>query len=124
MVSNLLVECRCKRGEQTRGTVPPGGRNVIIEIGSVKLLSLGQSYKATGWAGLRGRKILVLFVALVLSGGAFVLAAGEVRAQQQPASPKKAYAAVAAPGSVRLAVGPPPASKTAPLAVGRRSIAS
>jgi hypothetical protein len=67
---------------------------------------------------------LVLFVAFVLSGGAFVLAAGEVQAQQQPTSPKKAYAAVAAPGSARPAVGSPPASKDAPLAVGRRGAAS
>ena len=124
MVSNLPMERRCERGEQTRGTVPPGGRNAIIEIGSVKLLSSGRPYRATGWAGLRGRKLLVLFVALVLSGGAFVLAAGEVQAQQQPASPKKAYAAVAAPGSVRPAVVPPSASKDAPLTVGRRGIAS
>ena len=36
-------------------------------------------------SGLRSRKILALFVVLVLSGGALVFATGEARAQQRPA---------------------------------------
>lgn len=59
-------------------------------------MSLGQPHRTISWDGLRGRKALVLFVVLVLSGGAFILAAGEARAQQQDPAPK-VYAAVTGP---------------------------
>lgn len=71
------------------------GRIFTGEIGNLKLLSFGQPHRTIGRTGLRGREALALFVVLVLSVGAFVLAAGEARAQQHPAP--EVYAAVIGP---------------------------
>jgi hypothetical protein len=51
------------------------------------LLHLGQPPRTTSRIDPRCRKRLALFVALVLASGAFVLVAGEARAQQQPTAP-------------------------------------
>ena len=54
-------------------------------IESVELLSFVQPNGIVERTGLRSGKALALFVVLVLSGGAFLFAAGEAHAQQRPA---------------------------------------
>ena len=61
-----------------------GGGDFIREIESVELLSFVQSNGIVGRTSLRSGKALALFVVLVLSGGAFLFAAGEAHAQQRP----------------------------------------
>jgi hypothetical protein len=60
------------------------GGDFIREIESVELLSFVQSNGIVGRTNLRSGKALALFVVLVLSGGAFLFAAGEAHAQQRP----------------------------------------
>lgn len=67
-------------------------------------MSLGQQHRTTGRIGLRSRKTLALSVALILSGVAFILAAGEAWAQQRYA-PAKSYAAITGQGPAVADVG-------------------
>ena len=60
------------------------GGDFIREIESVELLSFVQSNGIVGRTNLRSGKALALFVVLILSGGAFLFAAGEAHGQQRP----------------------------------------
>ena len=67
-------------------------------------MSLEQQYRTTGRTGPRSRKPLALCVALILSGVAFILAAGDAWAQQRYA-PAKSYAAITGQGPAVADIG-------------------